>query len=142
MAIGRKPSGAYEAAFPVSLPDGTTAYAVPTVLVDATGASAPSGSASDPSYAQTAPLTAGTDRSGVAGTTSAPLAPANAARRGLNIQNISAANLGINEVGGAASIGSPGTYTIAAGGSLNVRTNRAVSVVASAANSAYTATEF
>lgn len=91
---------------------------------------------------QTSPLPAGTDRSGTAGTTSAQLAAANATRRGLNIQNISANNLGINEFGGTAAIGTAGTYTLAAGATLNVRTNRQINVIASAASSAYTATEF
>jgi hypothetical protein len=37
MALGRKPSGAYDAAFPVSLADGTTAYAEAHVMVDGFG---------------------------------------------------------------------------------------------------------
>ena len=92
--------------------------------------------------ASSAPLTPGTNRSGTAGTTSTQLAVANTARRGLNIQNISANNMGINEFGAAAAIGSPGTYTVPAGASINVRTSGAVTVIASAASSAYTATEF
>lgn len=90
-------------------------------------------------------LPAGTDRSGTtSGTigTATTLAAANTARRGLNIQNVSAGNIGINEIGGTAAIGSAGTYTLAAGASINVRTNRAVSVVGSAVSQAYTATEF
>ena len=87
-------------------------------------------------------LSAGTDRSGTAGTTSTTLAPANTSRKGLNIQNISANNLGINEFGNTAAIGSPGTYTVPAGGSINIRTTNAINVIASAAGSAYTATEF
>jgi len=94
------------------------------------------------SGSNSAPLAAGTDRSGTAGTSSTTLAAANAARRGLNIQNISANNIGINEVGSTAAIGTPGTYTLAAGASFNVRTNQQVNVIASAAGSAYTATEF
>jgi hypothetical protein len=90
-------------------------------------------------------LTAGTDRSGTTSATAGTattLAPANAARRGLNIQNISASNIGINEVGAAASIGTAGTYTVPAGSTVSIRTNRAISVVGSAASLAYTATEF
>lgn len=87
-------------------------------------------------------LSAGTDRSGTAGTSSTTLAPANTARKGLNIQNISANNIGVNEFGGTAAIGTPGTYTVPAGGSTNIRTTNAISVIASAASSAYTATEF
>lgn len=94
------------------------------------------------SGSNSAPLSAGTDRSGTAGTSSSTLAAANAARRGLNIQNISANNIGINEFGGAAAIGTPGTYTVPAGGSINVRTSNQITVIASAASSAYTATEF
>lgn len=90
-------------------------------------------------------LTAGTDRSGTTNATAGTattLAPANAARKGLNIQNISAGNIGINEVGGTAAIGSAGTYTVAAGNTVSIRTNRAISVVGSAASQVYTATEF
>lgn len=88
------------------------------------------------------PLGAGTDRSGSAGTSASSLAAANPKRLGLNIQNVSTNVIGINEVGGTAAIGSAGTYTIPAGATVNVRTNRAVSIIASGAGSAYTATEF
>lgn len=90
-------------------------------------------------------LTAGADRSGTTNATAGTattLAPANTARRGLNIQNISASNIGINEVGGTAAIGTAGTYTVAAGASISIRTNRAISVVGAAPSLAYTATEF
>jgi len=109
---------------------------------DAAGNPVGAGTTTSPTVTQAAPLGTGTDRSGTVGTSSAALAAANTSRRGLNIQNISANVLGINEVGNAAAIGSPGTYTIAAGASFNVRTNQAVNVIASAAGSAYTATEF
>lgn len=89
-----------------------------------------------------APLTAGTNRSGTAGTTASTLAPANTSRVGLEVQNISANNIGINEIGGTAAIGTAGTYTVAPGGSFRVRTNRAISVIAASASSAYTATEW
>jgi hypothetical protein len=102
----------------------------------------PSAPSTDPIYTQSAPLPVGTDRSGSASTTSAQLAAANTSRRGLNIQNISANVLGINEIGGTAAIGTAGTYTVAAGATINVRTNRQVNVIASVAASAYTATEF
>lgn len=100
------------------------------------------GTASSPATTQSAPLTAATDRSGTAGTTSTQIAPANVNRRGLEVQNVSAANLGINEFGGAAAIGTAGTYTIPAGGTFRARTNRQINVIASAAGSAYTGTEF
>lgn len=87
-------------------------------------------------------LPTGTDRSGTAQLTSGSLAAANPARRGLNIQNIGANNIGVNEFGGAAAIGTAGTYTIVPGGSLNVRTAGAVTVIAVTAPTAYTSTEW
>ncbi len=99
-------------------------------------------SASNPVFTQTPFLTAGTDRSGTATTSSTVPIAANASRRGLNIQNIGANNIGVNEFGGTAAIGTAGTYTLAPGASMNVRTNRAVSVIAATASTAYTATEF
>ena len=87
-------------------------------------------------------MPAATDRSGTATTTSSTLAAANSSRRGLNIQNIGANNIGVNEFGGTAAIGTAGTYTLAPGASMNVRTNRAVTVIAATASTAYSATEF
>jgi hypothetical protein len=101
-----------------------------------------SGTASDPTYTQSASLPASTDRSGTAGTSSAVAVPANASRRGLNIQNVGANNIGVNEFGGAAAIGSAGTYTLAPGATMNVRTNRAVTMIAATAATPFTATEF
>lgn len=98
--------------------------------------------ATQPISTQSSAVTAGTDRSGTANTTGTQLAAANTARRGLNIQNVGANNLGVNEFGGAAAIGSAGTYTIAPGGSLNVRTNRQINVIAATGATPYTATEF
>jgi len=86
-------------------------------------------------------LTAGTDRSGTATTTSAQLAPANTARRALHIQNIGANNIGINEFGGTAAIGTAGTYTLTPGSFLTLRTNRQVNVIAATGSTAFTATE-
>lgn len=113
----------------------------PVFVSDVSVGGAPA-SATNPLPTQSTVLPAGTDRSGTVGTASAQLAAANTSRRGLNIQNVSANTIGINEMGGAAVIGSPGTYTLAAGSSINVRTNRQINVIASAAASAYTATEF
>lgn len=87
-------------------------------------------------------LTAGTDRSGTATTTSGTLAAANTSRRGLNIQNIGANNIGVNEFGGTAAIGTAGTYTLVPGASMNIRTNRLITAIAATASTAYTATEF
>ncbi len=82
------------------------------------------------------------NRSGTAATSSGQLAPANPARRGLNIQNIGANNIGVNEFGGTAAIGSPGTYTVAPGGSVSIRTTNQINAIAATAPTAYTATEF
>jgi len=87
-------------------------------------------------------LPAGTDRSGTAQTTSGQIIAANPARRGLDIQNIGANNIGINEFGGTAAIGTPGTYTVAPNGSFRVKTNRAVTAIAATAATAFTATEW
>lgn len=115
-----------------------------TVLVNPTTGDdiVPPGTSSNPTVIQAASLPAGTDRSGTAATTSGSLAPANTSRRALNIQNIGANNIGVNEFGGTAAIGTSGTYTIAPGGSLNVRTNRAITVIAATSATAYTATEY
>lgn len=88
-------------------------------------------------------LPAGTDRSGTitAGGTAQTLAPSNAARTSLTGQNTSTGNLGINEIGGTAAIGSPGTYTIAAGQAFSIATNRAISIVGATTGQSFTATE-
>lgn len=90
----------------------------------------------------TAPLPAATDRSGTATTSNAQLAAANTSRRGLEIQNIGANNIGVNEFGGTAAIGTAGTYTLAPGASMRVRTNRLVNVIAATGSTAFTATEW
>lgn len=87
-------------------------------------------------------LTAGTDRSGTATTTSTQIVAANTSRRGLEIQNIGANNIGINEFAGTAAIGTAGTYTLVPGSSMRVRTNRAVTAIAATASTAFTATEW
>lgn len=88
-------------------------------------------------------LPAGTDRSSsiTTGGSAQQLAPANSARVSLTGQNTSAGNLGINEVGGTAAIGSAGTYTIAPGQSFSVGTNRAISIVGATTGQTFTATE-
>lgn len=87
-------------------------------------------------------LPAGTDRSGSATTTSVQIVPANTNRRGLEIQNIGANNIGVNEFGGVAAIGTAGTYTVAPGASMKVRTNRAVTAIAATVTTPFTATEW
>ncbi len=105
-------------------------------------AGADGSSATAPINTQTGALPAGTDRSGTATTTSGTLAAANATRRGLEIQNIGANNIGVNEFGGTAAIGAAGTYTLAPGASMRVRTNRLVTAIAATGATAYTATEW
>lgn len=114
--------------------------------VDATGALITAGAtgetAANPSFTQTGVLTAATDRSGTATTTSAQIVAANTARRGLEIQNIGANNIGINEFSGTAAIGTAGTYTLTPNSSMRVRTNRAITAIAATASTAFTATEW
>lgn len=87
-------------------------------------------------------LSAGADRSGSAGTTSAQIAAANANRRGLEIQNIGTNNIGVNEFGGTAAIGTAGTYTLVPGASMEIRTNRAITAIAATGATPFTATEW
>jgi hypothetical protein len=126
------------------MPAGQTQYSQFGVytLVDSNGNVA-GGSAGSPTYtqSQSTPLPAGTDRSNTATTTSQALIPANANRRALNIQNVGANNIGVNEFGGTATIGSAGTYTLVPGASMNVRTSNAISFVAATGNTPFTATE-
>jgi hypothetical protein len=87
-------------------------------------------------------LTATTDRSGSATTTSGALSvAANANRKFLVGQNISAVNIGFNEQAGTAAIGTAGTYTVPAGSSFSVSTNKAVNFVAASGSAAITITE-
>lgn len=88
-------------------------------------------------------LPAGTDRSGTIATggTAQTLAPANAARTSLTAQNISTADLWVNEIGGTAAANAAGSYRVVAGGAFAVATNRAISVVGATTGQAWTATE-
>jgi hypothetical protein len=87
-------------------------------------------------------LPASTDRSGTATTTSGGLSvAANASRRFLVGQNISAVNIGFNEQGGTAVIGTAGTYTVAAGSSFSISTNKLVNFIAASGTAAVTLTE-
>lgn len=113
-----------------------------TQVAGAGGSAMPAGTNADPLFTQTSSLPAGTDRSGMANTTEAQIVAANTARRGLEIQNIGANNIGINEFGGAAAIGTAGTYTLTPNSSMRVRTNRAVRAVAATGATAFTATEW
>lgn len=87
-------------------------------------------------------LTAGTNRSGTATTTSGGLnVPANTSRRSLVGQNISTVSIGFNEFGGAAAIGTAGTYTVPAGSSFSVSTTNQVNFIAATGTAAVTMTE-
>jgi len=88
-------------------------------------------------------LPAGTDRSGAitTGGTAQQLAPANAARKSLTIQNISAGDLWVNEIGGTAAVDTAGSYKIPTGQAFIVATNRALSIVGATTAQKWTATE-
>lgn len=87
-------------------------------------------------------LTAGTNRSGTATTTSGGLnVAANTSRRALVGQNISAVNIGFNEFGGTAAIGTAGTYTVPAGSSFSISTTNQVNFIAASGTAAVTMTE-
>lgn len=91
----------------------------------------------------TAALPAGTDRSGsiAVAATAQQLAAANAARKGLRAQNISAGDLWINETGGTAAVDGAGSFKVAAGASFEVATNQAVSIVGATLGQKFSATE-
>ncbi len=67
---------------------------------------------------------------------------ANASRKGLVGQNIGTNNIGFNEFGGTAAIGTAGTYTVAPGISFSISTTNAVNFVASTGSTAVTITEY
>lgn len=88
-------------------------------------------------------LSAGTDRSGsiATGGTAQQLAAANAARKGLRIQNISAEVMWVNQTGGTAAAAGAGSFKIAVDGTFEITTNQAVSIVAATLGSKFSATE-
>jgi len=92
--------------------------------------------------ADTSVLPAGTNRSGTitAGGTAQTLAPANANRRFLKGQNLSSADLWINELGGTAAASQP-SYRIPAGSTFSVNTSQAVSIFGATTGQAFSATE-
>lgn len=88
-------------------------------------------------------LSVGTNRSGTATITSGGLSvAANTSRKGLLGQNVSAVTIGFNEFGGAAAIGSAGTYTVVAGASFSVSTTSLVNFIAASGTAAVTMTEY
>lgn len=88
------------------------------------------------------PLPIGTDRSGTitTGGTSQQLAAANPDRKSLFIQNLSAGDLYINEVGVAASAAG-GSYRLTAGQAFAVATNAQINVLGATTGQAWVATE-
>lgn len=86
----------------------------------------------------------GTDRSSTIGTggTAQALAAANAARTRLTGQNISSADLWINEGGGTAAADTVGSYRVPAGATFSVETTHAVSIVGATTGQKFTAREW
>jgi len=89
------------------------------------------------------PLPAGTSRSGsiTTGGTAQQLAAANSARRSLTGQNISTADMWINEDGGTAAADTANSWLVPAGAPFSVSTNEAVSIVGATTGQKFTATE-
>lgn len=109
---------------------------------DGTVATIAAGTPASPTSVVPGALTAGTNRSGTATTTSGGLSvAANAARKSLVGQNISAVNIGFNEVGGTAIIGTAGTYTVTPGLSFSISTPALVNFIAASGTAAVTMTE-
>jgi hypothetical protein len=92
----------------------------------------------------TAFLPTGTDRSGsiTTGGTAQTLAALNNARRGLPIQNISSADLWINETGGTAAANAAGSFQLVPGATAYIDTRQAVSIIGATTGQKFTATEF
>lgn len=101
------------------------------------------GGSTVPILVRDAALPAGTSRSGAitAGGTAQDLAAANAARRSLTGQNISAGDLWINENGGTAAADSTDAYRVIAGGAFKISTNEKISIVGATTGQKFTATE-
>ena len=116
---------------------------LPMYLTDDTGASvAPSGTTANPTNINTAFLPAGTDRSGsiTVGAAQQTLAAANASRRGLTMQNTSAAEMRVTESGAVATATTG--YQIAPGGTFRASTNRLISVYGGTTGQTFAATEW
>ena len=122
--------------------EGRTENVIPYAL-DATGALAAVGP-SNPLPIGPGSLPTGTDRSGAitTGGTAQALAASNTARKGLTGQNISSADLWVNEIGGTAAADTAGSYRVAPGATFSVSTSRAISIVGATTGQKFTATEF
>lgn len=87
--------------------------------------------------------TAGTNLSGIATTISGAYnIPADPLRHPGDVQgqNISPVNIGFNEFGGTAVIGSTGTYTVPPGGTFTISTNQQVNFIAASGTAGVTVT--
>lgn len=107
-----------------------------------------SGAAVDASASNPLPVTSGflptgTNRSGTIteGGSAQQLAAANASRKALDGQNISAGDLWINEFGGTAAVGASGSYKVPSGYSFSIGTSQAISIIGATSGQAFTATE-
>ncbi len=89
-----------------------------------------------------AALPSGTDRSGTATTSATTPIAANAARIGLAIQNTGSNIIWYNEIGGTAAANAAGSFQITPGSTINIRTNRAVSIIAVTSSTTFSATEW
>ena len=114
-----------------------------TVLIDyATGLPIGGPSAPIATSSSSPALTAGTNRSGTATTTSGGLSvAANASRKFLVGQNLGTVNIGFNEFGSTAAIGTAGTYTVPGGSSFSISTSNLVNFIAASGTVAVTMTE-
>lgn len=111
--------------------------------VDPSGAAKPSGTSTDPISTQGGALPAGTDRSGTITTagTAQVLAPANANRRGLTIQNTSDTAMFVSESGTPASA-TYGYLLDVSSAPFKVSTNRVIYIWCGAAGRSFAATEW
>ena len=111
-----------------------------TTIAGANGTTA--ATPANPLPVATGALPTGTNRSGTATTTSGGLnVPANTSRRFLVGQNIGANNIGFNEFGGTAAIGTAGTYTVPPGSSFSISTQGLVNFIAATGSTAVSMTE-
>jgi len=150
MSVVGKSTGAASAAVKVEAVQPVALYDASTGLPSAGGGGSTTVSGVNGTTAATAAnplpvgiiLTAGTNRSGTATTTSGGLTvPANTSRRFLVGQNISAVVIGFNEFGGTAAIGTAGTYTVPAGASFSISTTDVVNFIAASGTAAVTMSE-
>lgn len=88
-------------------------------------------------------MPSGTDISGsiTTGGTAQTIAVENKQRKMLTVQNISAGDLWLNEVGGTAVVNGTGSYRVGPGEIANVSTDDPVSIIGATTGQKFTATE-